>query len=66
VICFDENDKPVAWLAFSEMDGNRFMQPRDSYLSECGMVVWDSFKLAKILDELGLPVPPKAEPDAPK
>ena len=58
MICFDAQERPVAWLAFSEKDGGRLMQPDDTTQPLLNGIYWDPFKLGKLFDELGLPVPP--------
>ena len=59
LVCFDAQDRPVAWVAFSEKDGTRLMQPEDTTSPVLNGILWDPFVLGKIFDELGLPVPPK-------
>jgi hypothetical protein len=65
LICLDAQERPVAWLAFSEKDATRLIEPDDTVTPLLNGVLWDPFKLGKIFDELGLSVPPP-KPDSEK
>lgn len=63
LVCFDQDDQPVAWLSFSAKDGQRLMHPRDGI--QYTNMVWDPFVLGKVFEELGMGMP-STNPEADK